>query len=73
MKTWLKNKFSNEPKAWAKFLAVVLIGAGLGYLYYQYLGCRGTCPLTNNSNITIGLGAFMGINFGMDFIMKKNK
>lgn len=73
MKTWIKNKFATEPKAWIKFFAVVFIGTGLGYLYYQYFGCQGTCPLTNNSNITMGLGAFLGINFGIDYIIKKDK
>jgi F0F1-type ATP synthase assembly protein I len=73
MKRWMKNRLKNDPKSWIKFVSVVLIGAGAGYVYYHYFGCQGTCPLTNNSNITIGLGAFLGMNFGMDFIMKKNK
>lgn len=71
MKSWIKNKLTNDPKAWIKFIIVVLFGAGLGYIYYQYWGCSGTCPITNSSNITTGLGAFMGMNFGMDFIIKK--
>ena len=73
MKSWMKNRLKHDPKSWIKFVSVVLIGAGAGYIYYYYFGCQGTCPLTNNSNITIGLGAFMGLNFGMDFIIKKNK
>jgi F0F1-type ATP synthase assembly protein I len=73
MKMWIKNRFTQDPAAWFKFISVVLIGAGIGYFYYQYFGCRGTCPLTNNSNITTGLGAFMGLNFGIDFIKKRKK
>jgi hypothetical protein len=71
MQKWIKKRFTNDPKAWAKFFAVALFGAGLGYLYYNYFGCNGTCPMTNNSNITIGIGAFLGANFGIDFIMNK--
>ena len=73
MLKWIKRRFSTDPKAWIKFLAVALLGAGIGYLFYNYFGCNGTCPITNNSNLTVGLGAFMGANFGIDFIMNKKE
>jgi hypothetical protein len=73
MRTWLKKRFSTDPKAWFKFLSLVLVGAGLGYTYYYYFGCNGTCPITNNSNLTVGLGTFLGANIGIDFIVNKNK
>lgn len=40
----------------------VLGGAGLGYAYYYFIGCRtGSCPLTSNPWISTLYGAFMGL------------
>ena len=69
----IKNWFINDPKAWMRFFGVAVLGAGLGFLYYQYFGCRGTCPITNNSGLTTSLGLLFGVNFGMDFILKKKE
>ena len=73
MRNLIKKRFSTDPKDWTKFFAVALLGAGLGYSYYTYFGCNGTCPITNNTNLTVGLGAFIGANFGIDFIMNKKE
>ncbi|HDP98891.1 MAG TPA: hypothetical protein ENN22_06880 [bacterium] len=40
----------------------VIIGAALGFAYYQFIGCRsGTCPLTSNPWISTGYGALLGL------------
>jgi hypothetical protein len=67
----IRNWFTNDPKAWMKFFGLAVLGAVLGFFYYKYFGCRGTCPITNNSGLTISLGLLLGINFGIDFILKK--
>ncbi|MCF7886286.1 MAG: DUF6132 family protein [Candidatus Marinimicrobia bacterium] len=36
-------------------------GAGLGYLYYKFIGCRtGTCPITSNPWISMIWGGLIG-------------
>ncbi|MFN8436491.1 MAG: DUF6132 family protein [Cytophagales bacterium] len=46
-----------------KYLLIVgfvLLGAGLGYLYYKYIGCSsGACPLTSNPYTSMLYGAFL--------------
>jgi len=43
-------------------VAAVLIGAGLGYAYYYYIGCSsGACPITSNPWISTGYGSVLGL------------
>jgi len=45
-------------------IAVVLIGAGLGYAYYHFIGCRsGVCPITSSPWISTGYGSLLGLIF----------
>ena len=53
-----------------KYLGIfsyALIGAGLGYAYYHYIGCTagGGCPLTSQWYITTGYGFVAGIMMGI--------
>ena len=38
------------------------IGAGLGFLYYKFIGCAtGTCPITRNPYASVIYGMVIGI------------
>jgi hypothetical protein len=42
-------------------MAVTLAGGIAGYLYYHFIGCSsGTCPLTSNPYMSVGIGSLMG-------------
>ena len=44
-----------------KFIIVILVGGGLGYAYYRFIGCSsGTCPLTSNPYISTVYGMVVG-------------
>ncbi len=44
-----------------KFTLPIIIGAGLGYAYYYFIGCNtGTCPITSNPYTTTAYGALLG-------------
>ena len=44
-----------------RLLAFSLVGAGLGFAYYFFIGCRtGTCPISSNPFISTAYGALMG-------------
>jgi hypothetical protein len=39
----------------------IVIGAGVGWLYWEFIGCNGgSCPITNTANKTVILFAAMG-------------
>lgn len=39
----------------------VVVGGGLGFAYYKFIGCRsGACPLTGNPYISTLYGALLG-------------
>ena len=44
-----------------KLLLGVVIGGGLGFAYYKFVGCStGACPLTSNPAISTIYGAILG-------------
>jgi hypothetical protein len=45
-----------------KIILGVLVGGGLGFAYYRFIGCTsGTCPLTSNPYISTIYGAVIGL------------
>jgi len=47
-----------------RFLFGILIGGGLGFLWYKTIGCStGACPLTSNPYTSIVYGAVLGALF----------
>ncbi len=58
----IKNikEYLKDHKMATKIIAT-LIGAGLGFAYYKFIGCRsGACPITSNPYISTAWGALMG-------------
>ena len=48
-------------KYWKQAL-FTLIGAGLGFAYWKFIGCNsGTCPLTSNWHTTTLFGGLIGM------------
>jgi len=44
-----------------RLLAGVIVGGGLGFAYYKFVGCSsGTCPLTSNPFISTLYGMVAG-------------
>jgi len=53
------------------YLGSILIGSGLGYLVYKFIGCRsGTCPITSNPYLSIFFGALFGVLFISGYVDK---
>ena len=44
-----------------KLIIGVVIGGGLGFAFYKFVGCStGTCPLTSNPIVSTIYGAVLG-------------
>ena len=44
-----------------KIILGIVIGAGLGFLYYRFIGCStGACPITRNPFSSMIYGALIG-------------
>ena len=55
------NKKRIVKKVMIKYIIAVIIGGGLGFLYYRMIGCpSGACPITSNPYISTIYGAVMG-------------
>ena len=51
-----------------KIVIGVVIGGGLGFAYYRFVGCStGACPLTSNPIISTIYGAVVGGLIGASF------
>lgn len=59
---------------WTKRILPVAVGAILGYSYYYFIGCNGSCPISGNPYISTVYGTFAGFLF-IDWkqIFNKNK
>jgi len=43
-----------------KILAGVIIGGVIGFVYFHFWGCHGTCPITSSPVKMVLLGSIMG-------------
>ena len=60
-------------KIWMK-LALTIVGALGGYLYYHFVGCAsGTCPITSNPVISTLYGAVLGFLLSVIFAPTKSR
>lgn len=51
-----------------KIVIGVLVGGGLGFAFYHFIGCStGTCPLTSNPYLSTSYGALLGALFTGSF------
>ena len=51
-----------------KLISGVVIGGGLGFAFYKFVGCStGTCPLTSNPIISTIYGAVLGALIATSF------
>jgi hypothetical protein len=46
-----------------KFVTPILIGIAGGFLYYNFIGCNGTCAITGNPVISSLYGGLIGLLF----------
>ena len=45
-----------------KVILGIIIGGGLGYAYYRFIGCAsGACPITSNPWVSTIYGAVLGL------------
>jgi hypothetical protein len=46
---------------WLGRIASIIVGGGIGFAYYKFIGCRtGVCPITSNPWISTLYGALIG-------------
>lgn len=44
-----------------KMTAGAVIGAGLAYAFYRFIGCRTACPIVGNIWLMLAYGAVVGL------------
>ena len=49
----------------------VVIGAILGFSYYYFIGCNGSCPISGNPYISTLYGAGLGLLWTLPISTKK--
>lgn len=47
-------------KVLLKISLPIIIGAVGGYLYYNFIGCNGSCPISGNPFVSTAYGAGIG-------------
>ena len=56
------NHMENIIKSYWKTALFTLMGAGLGFAYWRFIGCSsGTCPLTANWHTSTLMGGIIGL------------
>lgn len=56
------------------YIASALVGSGLGYLFYKFVGCRsGACPITSNPWLSMLMGLLFALSIASMFVDKLAK
>jgi len=59
---------------WKKVALFGLIGLGLGFAYYYFIGCtNGSCAISSNPYLTSGYGLGAGVLMAWEFGKAENK
>ena len=64
------NSVSKETRRRKRIMKIALgivIGGLSGYLYYYFIGCDGTCPISSNPLRSILYGSVVGTLLGSTF------
>lgn len=61
------SKETRRRKRIMKIALGIVIGGLAGYLYYYFIGCDGTCPISSNSWRSILYGSVVGTLLGSTF------
>ena len=57
----IKNKMTTGQWRWSKIALGSVVGAGLGFAYYTFIGCStGACPITSDPVISTLWGGAIG-------------
>lgn len=61
------SKETRRRKRIMKIALGIVIGGLAGYLYYYFIGCDGTCPISSNPWRSILYGSVVGTLLGSAF------
>lgn len=61
------SKETRRRKRIMKIALGIVIGGLAGYLYYYFIGCDGTCPISSNPIRSILYGSVVGTLLGSTF------
>lgn len=61
------SKETRRRKRIMKISLGIVIGGLAGYLYYYFIGCDGTCPISSNPWRSILYGSVVGTLLGSTF------
>jgi xanthine/uracil permease len=61
------SKETRRRKRIMKIALGIVIGGLAGYLYYYFIGCDGTCPISSNPWRSILSGSVVGTLLGSTF------
>lgn len=62
-----KSLNHRRKKRALKVIIGILLGGLTGYLYYYFIGCDGTCPISSNPIRSILYGSAVGTLLGSAF------
>lgn len=67
MEEKIRTKETRRRRRIMKIALGIVIGGLAGYLYYYFIGCDGTCPISSNPYRSILYGSVVGTLLGSTF------